>query len=445
MSETPIETRMEQPALTLPISVGAMSEIGRREQNQDCMTGFSSPFGAVYLIADGMGGYRGGAEASRMVAEAFARHLLAAPVSSPTRDAVTLAVRLANVEILEKGKSAPELEGMGSTVVIALVRQTGNGMDLTTAHVGDSRIYLQREGDLRLLTKDHTQVQWLLDNHSIDEAAARNHPDASVLTRAIGHTTNLEVDLSDPIPLQEGDGIMLCSDGLSGFASTGDIQNILRQNPDPSSCAHELIKLALASGSDDNITVQFLRIGQLAEQHPQGEPKRRTEPEGTVLPLRSPFNLADRPSLRFLIPALLLLLVVALSSALLWRAHSRKVSAVAATPRSASGEEGGKALPGDLEKFHNEASRAQQAVQNDLAELAKLSVVASTPALQKREKTLKTGFETLGKNLGDLADSRQLQTAALERAKTTKKELESSKSQLEADWKAAAHVPKSGT
>src|SRR3984885_1109739 len=257
---------LQQLSAVLPISVGAVSETGHRDQNQDCMTGFASPFGAAYLIADGMGGHHGGAEASRMVVEAFTRHFLAVPASSPLRDAVTLAVRLGNIEGLEKGKSGnPDFAGMGSIFVLALVRQTDQGMELMTAHVGDSRIYWHRNGALTLLTKDHTHVQWLIDSHALDEALARNHPDASILTRAMGHTTDLQVDISDPLPLSEGDGILLCSDGLSGYVSTEDIHRTIEQNADPTICAKELVQLALASGSDDNITVQFLRIGRLAQ------------------------------------------------------------------------------------------------------------------------------------------------------------------------------------
>ena len=132
-----------------------------------------------------------------MVAEAVSRQLMDAPASSPPQDALTLAVRLANLEILEKGRSGnPEFEGMGSTVVIALIQETNNGMELITAHVGDSRIYLRRDDKLTQLTKDHTQVQWLIDNNALDEEGARNHPDSSVLTRAMGHSTDLQVDIS---------------------------------------------------------------------------------------------------------------------------------------------------------------------------------------------------------------------------------------------------------
>jgi len=279
------EYKTNQPLKMLAIGVGAVSETGQREQNQDRMSGFNSPFGAVYLVADGMGGHKGGAEASRMVADAFSRHLMNAPASSPPQDALTLAVRLANLEVLEKGRSGnPEFEGMGSTVVIALIQQSSIGMELITAHVGDSRIYLRRNDKLTQLTKDHTQVQWLIDTNALDEANARNHPDASVLTRAMGHSTDLQVDISGPIPLLEGDIVLLCSDGLSGFANAEDIDRTVAQNPDPTKCADKLVQLALASGSNDNITVQILRIGNAAQTRRRA---RKTDPASVIAPTTS--------------------------------------------------------------------------------------------------------------------------------------------------------------
>jgi serine/threonine protein phosphatase PrpC len=378
----------------LPISVGAVSETGQREQNQDSMTGFSSPFGAVYLIADGMGGHRGGAEASRMVAEAFNRHLLAAPASSPPRDAVTLAVRLANVEILEKGKSGnADFEGMGSTVVIAMVRQNGNQLELTTAHVGDSRVYLQRNGSLTLLTKDHTQVQWLIDNHAIDESSARNHPDASVLTRALGHTTDLQVDISEPLPLLEGDGILLCSDGLSGFARAEDIKRTIGENPDPTRCANQLVQLALAAGSNDNITVQFLRIGATAQAVTSrapaapaaAAPARHTQRTGT------PTASAGK-----MISIIALLLVLA---GMVW--WVRRPKPVPVDNSLSQLEQRVNTFKDNAAALSADARQSKDAVHGEFLELAKLKGKA-TSNLQKDLKGLKKEFPAAEKKFGEI-------------------------------------------
>ncbi len=394
------EVNAEQATSPLPISVGAVSEIGLREQNQDCMTGFSSPFGAVYLIADGMGGHHGGAEASRMVAEGFSRHLLDAPASSPLRDAITLAVRLTNIEILEKGKSGnAELEGMGSTVAIALLRKGESGLELTTAHVGDSRIYLHRGGELKQLTKDHTQVQWLLDNNVIDEAAARNHPDASVLTRALGHTTDLQVDISDPIPIAEGDAILMCSDGLSGFASAEDIDRTIAENLDPSTCARQLVQLALDSGSNDNITVQLLRIGTGVPAVP-ARPKHTTQldreafPSAPAIPVEAPIEarVPARPGSRYTVPGIISIVaaVLALAGIAFWWVHSH---------RPAGNDEDVKKLGDRLDTFRSGVTSLEETAKKDVGKVDKdINLVAKRPdadELKKNLKALKEDFQQL--------------------------------------------------
>ncbi len=375
----------------LPIRVGAVSEIGHREQNQDCMSAFSSAFGAVYLIADGMGGYRGGAEAAQLVAEAVNRHLLAAPASLPAQDAITLAVRLANVEVLERSKSGnPEFSGMGSTVVLAVVQQDAGGLKLTTAHIGDSRAYLYRDGCLTLLTKDHTQVQWLIDNNAIDEASARNHPDASVLTRALGHTTDLQVDISEPIPLQEGDGVLLCSDGLSGFAPAEDIAATIAQNPEPNGCASQLAQLALAAGSSDNITVQFLRIGAVTPDIAAKFPAEASKLPG---PSRS-----QRPQHLLRLISIVAAIVLALGAGAAWWLHSRGSAKKHADPAVTEISTRVHKLKIDCNKLHNDAQNSQTTAKDELAKLEKLGGPAGKPAsLSKDVKNLKdtlTGLET---------------------------------------------------
>ena len=384
-------TKTEQATQVLPISVGAVSEIGQREQNQDSMTAFSSAFGAVYLIADGMGGHHGGAEASRMAAEEFNRHLLAAPASAPARDAVTLAIRLANIEILEKGKSGnPDFEGMGSTVVIALVRQNGSHLELTTAHIGDSRVYLHRDGKLMQLTKDHTQVQWLIDSHAIDEAAARTHPDASVLTRALGHTTDLKVDVSDPTPLREGDAILLCSDGLSGFASPEEINRAILKNPDASECANQLVRLALDAGSNDNITVQFLRIG--ARQPTPTLPGRTAQAQDRAQVIRS------RNSTHWMVIAAVLLLIAGQAA---WiRFHRSPKPVVDPAIQDLSSRV--KTLLDKSTALQTEAQK-RKSEQEDLGDLGEFSRPAKKPAgLRARLQTLKSDSGPLQREFDDI-------------------------------------------
>jgi len=278
MSETGHQAAAKR---AIPIIVGAESEIGRREENQDSMTGFPSPFGAVYMIADGMGGHRGGAEASRMVVEGMRTHLLQSPPEMSLQTAIENAARMTNREVFAKGKSGdPKYTGMGSTVTLVVVREGDSGAELITAHVGDSRVYLHRDSQLSPLTKDHTFVQRLVDSHTIDEETARTHPEASVLTRAMGQAPDVNIDVSEPILLFDGDGILLCSDGLSGYAPRADIEETVTHHPGPDDCVKALVKLALKNGSDDNITVQFVRVGNPPEMPaPPPSAKRHTQPE----------------------------------------------------------------------------------------------------------------------------------------------------------------------
>jgi protein phosphatase len=280
----------------LPLTAGALTEAGRREQNQDRMSAFSSPFGAVYMVADGMGGHKGGAVAAQMVVDGFERNLAAIPPASVCTHALALAGRQTNAEVIQRSSLGDQsLAGMGSTLAVALIRDLGGSLELVAANVGDSRVYLHRHGTLRQLTKDHTQVQALVDNHIIDEEAARHHPDASVLTRAIGQSMDLAVDVTVAEPLLDGDGILICSDGLSGFAAGDAINRTILANPDPFRCAGALYDLAMASGSNDNITVQFIRIGN--SPPPVISPvtsSRRTAPDQPAGPLPM---LAPRPTL----------------------------------------------------------------------------------------------------------------------------------------------------
>lgn len=262
------------------LGVGAQTERGRREENQDNMSGFSSPFGPVYIVADGMGGHRGGAEASHIVVETF-RQCLADPGQQSLEEALCSATSAANAAVLTRGMSGdPSVAGMGSTVVFAVVSNNAEGSELWIGHVGDSRAYLLREGSLRQLTRDHSAVQRLLDADMVTADEARSHPDASVLTRVVGREPSVLLELSGPEPLLPDDIVLLCSDGLSGYVDHNLIQNELQIRRSPSESAQSLISLALERGSDDNITVQVLRTSApaAAEQALQPESKEFNAP-----------------------------------------------------------------------------------------------------------------------------------------------------------------------
>jgi len=200
---------------------------------------------------------------------------------------------MANADVVEKGASGDEnLVGMGSTLAVALIRAVEGAMELITAHVGDSRVYLQRNGALRLLTKDHTQVWWKVESKAIDEEVARRLPDASILTRAVGQSLDLMVEVSEPIRLADGDGVLICSDGLSGAVSREEINRTIMARPQPKDCVSALHELAMASGSTDNITVEFVRIGSFPAAMPL--PRRQTVPDQRAVGMP---ELAARPKL----------------------------------------------------------------------------------------------------------------------------------------------------
>jgi PPM family protein phosphatase len=303
-------TQFDQPAIrTFSLTSGAVSETGRRDENQDRMTAFQCPHGSVYLVADGMGGHNGGSEAASIVAEGFHQCLSETRDSIPLDAALAAAARTTHQRVLSVSQSGnPSFAGMGSTVVMAIFRQGPSGRELITAHMGDSRAYLHRSGQLLLLTKDHTQVQRLIDGRLIDEETARTHPDAGTLTRAMGHGDDPALDVSSPVALMDGDGVLICSDGLSGFTSASEIDQTVKHFPNPASCVQELVRLALERNSNDNITVQFVRVGTSPQPVlPPPRQSRKTAPEMLAAPLHAP----DRPRLRVAGPRRLALASVA--------------------------------------------------------------------------------------------------------------------------------------
>lgn len=225
----------------------ARSDTGQvRKNNQD--SGYA---GAHFLlIADGMGGHAGGDVASAIAVSRLTA-LDEADHDGRVLEDLKSAILAANDQIGRAVLDQSELAGMGTTVTALL--QSGDRLAL--AHIGDSRAYVMHKGEITQVTQDHTFVQMLVDEGRITLEEADTHPQRSVVMRVLGDVgTAPELDLSfhDAVP---GDRWMLCSDGLTGFASMQEIHDALATIADPGDCCEKLIELALAGGGGDNVTV----------------------------------------------------------------------------------------------------------------------------------------------------------------------------------------------
>jgi PPM family protein phosphatase len=248
---------------SLSISHGEACDRGKvREDNQDSVRHATIALGELILVADGIGGYQGGATASRMVAEGFHAQLAARPADYPVQDALREACADTNAAIYSAAHGGDaSVQRMGSTVVLALM-QTGAGGNATAliGHVGDSRAYLIRNGSMSRITSDHSAVQALLNRNLLTEEEARNHPDASVLTRSLGHRPTVEIEINE-IALQPGDALLLCSDGLWGYVPELDIAAVaVDRELSAQTIADTLLHQALAAGGQDNIGIEVVRI-----------------------------------------------------------------------------------------------------------------------------------------------------------------------------------------
>jgi protein phosphatase len=224
-----------------------------RSANQDCFR--IVPEAGLYLLADGMGGARGGERASQMAVEAVAETL----GRSTHRDAAALldAVEEANQRVLSESMRDPRLEGMGTTLVAALETQAN---DIAIASVGDSRAWLLDQGKLRAITEDQTWIQEVGRGLGLDEISLKTHPMRHVLTMAVGVGTALRIRYY-AVALQPGDIMMLSSDGLHGVVTAEEMERILLNDSNPAlqQKCEELIAAANAAGGPDNITVLLIR------------------------------------------------------------------------------------------------------------------------------------------------------------------------------------------
>jgi protein phosphatase len=229
-----------------------LTDTGRqRRDNEDSMFARAP----VFVVADGMGGAQAGEVASRMAVEAFERGL---PDSGSPEERLAERIREANQQIYDVSRSQKEHEGMGTTVTAAYVDDT----DLAIAHVGDSRAYLFRDGELTRLTEDHSLVEELVRRGKLTEEQAAEHPQRSVITRALGPEATVEVDTWS-YPVRDRDVLLLCSDGLTSMISQPQIAEILATSPDLAQAGDRLIRAANEAGGRDNITVILFRLEEV--------------------------------------------------------------------------------------------------------------------------------------------------------------------------------------
>jgi PPM family protein phosphatase len=208
--------------------------------------------GILLLVCDGMGGAAAGDLAARIAADSIKHQLVGAapPAAEHPDQSLQSAVQGANGAILAEARAHPEARGMGTTCTAAVVLPER----LFVAQVGDSRAYLSRDGSLQLLTRDQTVADRLAEIGAIRSEDVSTSVHRSTLLQAVGTQSTIEPIVSE-IPLQRGDRILLCSDGLHGAVSDDHIAEILRAAVDINKCARALIGAALAAGGPDNVTV----------------------------------------------------------------------------------------------------------------------------------------------------------------------------------------------
>lgn len=252
--------------------IAGRTDIGcKRQANEDSMGNFETINGLAAVVCDGMGGHVGGATASRLAVEAIHGFLDGQYYEDP-REAIGEAIDAANKAILHQAMIQPELQGMGSTCVLLLVRDS----KVYIGHVGDSRVYLIRNRRIKQLTKDHSYVQMLVDMGQLTNEQAEHHPRKNEITNALGIANMKPATVQpDAILPEAGDCFLLCSDGLSGMISDREIERIVSRQSEMGSQERVdyLVQRARDNGGLDNITVEIVEFS-ITPGSPS-KPKRR--------------------------------------------------------------------------------------------------------------------------------------------------------------------------
>ena len=245
------------------IEMASLTDVGRQRSNNEDSYLYWEPDsdeefrrkGRLAVIADGMGGYEGGQEASRLAVETV-RHVYDGEFNRTPQQTLLQAIETAHRNIQRYAEEHPIFHGMGTTcTAVSIV-----GHELSFAHVGDSRLYLVRPDTVTRLTRDHSYVGRLVESGIVRSEDAESHPQRHILTAALGSGKDVVPDRPEhSVRLEEGDTLVLCTDGLWSLVGEQDIATVIRSHTPAESCT-ALVKMALERGGPDNVTLLVLRI-----------------------------------------------------------------------------------------------------------------------------------------------------------------------------------------
>jgi PPM family protein phosphatase len=243
------------------------SDVGRQRQGNEDNFFVRAP---LFVVADGMGGAQAGEVASEISVQSFDDEL----PNGSRAEALVHVIEQANKRIHERARSDESLRGMGTTTTAAYVDDD----EVIIAHVGDSRAYLLRSGELIRLTKDHSLVGELVARGKLTEEQAEQHPQRSVITRALGPEASVQVDI-DIFPAKAGDLFLLCSDGLTSMVHEPELRPLFEESDSLETLGKRLIDAANAAGGRDNITVILFRLEEVDAPGGAGRAAAAAQPD----------------------------------------------------------------------------------------------------------------------------------------------------------------------
>jgi PPM family protein phosphatase len=259
-----------------------------RQNNEDAMLIGDGEDETLFVVADGIGGFEAGEVASSLAVEVLRDLQPDEPFNA--------AIGEANRRIVAAGRGDEKLSGMGTTIVAVRFGGTQREPVAEVAHVGDSRVYLLRGGDMKPVTEDHSLVAELVRSGDLTRDQAAEHPQKNLITRALGADEEVDVDTAI-LPVEAGDRILLCSDGLSDMVHEDGISLILAESPDdPEKAARGLLSAALDAGGNDNITVVVIDVKEQPEQRQTEAPERRERRSGGTSEMLAVGSEARAPS-----------------------------------------------------------------------------------------------------------------------------------------------------